>query len=358
LQDRIIDYGGDSPYPDHGLQDTIDLLRMMQIDVAAAKRQLEKLGQSLSDGEALVSRQLRDIIPPVTSYRTLRLVPYHIGSDGSALGTAVLGGIPSAIIVSKRPRLEVRCLGRFDITYGDKNILKWHSIKARAVGQYLMSQPHQRAAKEVLMEALWPGCDPRAAANNLKTAVHGLRQTLSALMTDKDSDPVIIFAQGSYLFNPDIDLWVDVDEFERHWVAGRRFDREGNTSQAILEFKLARDLYRGDYLQDEPYGDWTLLRRESLQDSYLDVLDRMAELALLTTDYDEAIMYCQQVLLIDRCREDIYRRLMRCYSRLGQRNRARRWYDICHRTIKSELDTEPEEATLALYHRLLCGETI
>jgi DNA-binding SARP family transcriptional activator len=358
LEDRTIDYGGDSPYPGHGLQDTVDLLRIMQSDVAAAKRQLEKVGQTLADGEAQVSRQLRYAVPPGTGYRTLRLVPYRIGSDGSALGTAVLGNIPSAIIVSGRPRLEVRCLGRFDLTYGDKNILRWQSIKARTVCQYLMSQPRQRVVKEVLMESLWPGGDPRAAANNLKTAVHGLRQTLGALMVDKDSAPVIIFAQGSYLINPDIDLWVDVEEFERHWIAGRRFDREGNTAQAVLEYQMALDLYRGDYLQDEPYGDWTLLRRESLQDSYLDVLDRMAELALLAADYDEAIMYCQQVLLKDRCREDIYRRLMRCYSRLGQKNRARRWYDICRRTINSELDAEPEEATMALYRRLLCGEPI
>jgi DNA-binding SARP family transcriptional activator len=358
LEDRTIDYGGDSPYPGPGLQDFVDLLRSMQRDVAAAKKQLEKVGQTLADGEGLVSQQLHYTIPPGTGYRTLRLVPYHVGSDGSALGTAVLGNIPSAIIVSGRPRLEVRCLGRFDLTYGDKNISRWQSIKARAVGQYLMSQPRRRVVKEVLMEALWPGCDPRAAANNLKTAVHGLRQTMDALMADQDSAPVIIFTQGSYLINPDIDLWVDVDEFERHWIAGRRFDREGNTAQAVHEYHMARDLYRGDYLQDEPYGDWTLLRRESLQDSYLDVLDRMAELALQTADYDEAIMYCQQVLLKDSCREDIYRRLMRCYSRLGQRNRARRWYDICRRTIKSELDAEPEEATATLYRRLLRGEMI
>ena len=56
--------------------------------------------------------------------------------------------------------------------------------------------------------------------------------------------------------------------------------------------------------------------------------------------------------------KDAYRQLMRCYSRLGQRNRALRWYEICRRTIQAELDVTPDQETTALYHQLLRNEPI
>jgi DNA-binding SARP family transcriptional activator len=123
--------------------------------------------------------------------------------------------------------------------------------------------------RDMLMETLWPECDPRAAGNNLKAAMHGLRRTLSHLFYERKNFPYILFLQGSYLTNPEIELWVDVEEFEQHWVLGRRLEKEGELSKAMREFELAEALYRGDYLEDEPYEDWTLRRREALKDTYL-----------------------------------------------------------------------------------------
>jgi DNA-binding SARP family transcriptional activator len=60
----------------------------------------------------------------------------------------------------------------------------------------------------------------------------------------------------------------------------------------------------------------------------------------------------------DPCREDAYRRLMCCYSRLEQRNRAIGWYRLCEKTIKRELEVSPDRSTFALYQKLLNDEYI
>jgi hypothetical protein len=46
---------------------------------------------------------------------------------------------------------------------------------------------------------------------------------------------------------------------------------------------------------------------------------------------------------------------MLCHARLGQRERVRRWFELCTRTLGDELEAEPEASTLEVY-RAAVGE--
>jgi len=353
------DWDETADYADGGQwQDTIQLLRLVQSDYQGVRRQLENVDNTLAERESLVNRRIQYALQISGGYQTLRLLPYAAGRPVARIGKIILGELVQPKVLPKSIHLEVRCLGRFEILSTWKQVERWQSVKAKSVLQYLMMRPRKPVIKEVLMEALWPDFDPRAASNNLKAAVHSLRRTLGGILESKKGFPCIIFLQGAYLINPEIDLWVDIDEFQRHWALGRRLEREGKSSEAIREYDMAEALYRGDYLEDEPYEEWTLLRREALKDTYLLILSRLADYSIKNADYDSCIIYSQKILVKDSCREDAYRRLMCCHSRLGQRNRALRWYEICRQTIQTELDAIPDGETSALYHRLLKNEPI
>ena len=339
-------------------QDIIQLLKLSQDDYQAVRRRLEEVGNKLSERENMVSRRLQYALQVSGGYRTLRLPLYAAEGANCQIGKIVLGEVVQPKPLPKSNRLTVYCLGRFEIRSTWKRVERWRSVRAKSVFQYLITRYKKPIMREVLMEALWPECDPQAANNNLKAAIHGLRNTLSDLFESQESHPYVLFEQGSYLINPAIDLWVDVDEFERHWVQGQLLEKEGRRGDAIREYQAAEALYHGDYLEDDPYQDWTLLRRESLKDTYLLVLTKLADHSLNNADYDSCITFAQRILAKDSCREDAYRRLMRCYSRLGQRNRALRWYEICRQTIQTELDTTLDTQTGALYHRILRDEPI
>ena len=338
--------------------DTIQLLRLVQSDYKGVRRQLEQVGSTIAERESLVSQRLQYALQVSGNFQTLRLVAYATGSPVAQIGKAILGQVTCPKIEPKSIHLRVCCLGKFE-TYSDlKRVERWQSVKAKSVFQYLLTRPRQPVVKEVLTEMLWPECDPRTAGNNLKSAIYGLRRTLDDILESNRDFPCLLFMQGSYLINPEIDLWVDVDEFQQHWALGRRFEKENKLPEAIREYEKAEALYRGDYLEDEPYEEWTLLRREALIDTYLLILGKLAEYSLKNADYDGCITYSQKILTKDPCREDAYRRLMTCYSRLRQRNRALRWYEMCRRTVQSELDTTPDHETSALYHQLLKNEPI
>lgn len=347
------DYGDSTHW-----QDTIRLLRLVQRDYQGVRELLETVNNSLSGRESLVNQRLEYANRAVTGYQTLCLTPPGADVPPNRLGMTMLGEITAPGPLPPLIRLNVRCLGRFEVRSEWRQVERWQSVKAKSLLAYLITRPREPVAREILMEALWPDCDLQSAGNNLKAAMHGLRQTLNRLFNTSENYPYVLFMQGSYLINPEIDLWVDVDDFEQHRETGRRLERAGRQDEAIREYELAEALYRGDYLTDEPYEDWTLLRREALNDTYVTILGKLADHSIGTGDYESGIIHCQKILAKDRCREDAYRRLMCCYSRLGQRNRALRWFEICRRTIRTDLDTVPDRETAALHQRLLDDQPI
>ena len=68
------------------------------------------------------------------------------------------------------------------------------------------------------MDAFWPEATPAAARNSLNVAVHGLRRAFRA----SAEVPVVVLQDGAYRLGPQLRLWLDIDEFELHVVAGRR----------------------------------------------------------------------------------------------------------------------------------------
>jgi DNA-binding SARP family transcriptional activator len=348
-------YNQDSPEQIH---ETIKLLELVEKDYQGTRKQLENLGRTLAEREILVSRGIRNAKIFSGNNSCLCLLDYQSKTMGNQLGTAILGIIKQDSVLPILMRLEIHCLDGFQVSYDGISIEHWESIKAKSLLQYLITRPRKPVAKEMLMEALWPGCEPRVSGNNLKAAMHGLRQTFVNLLDGDQNFPYIVFTQGTYQINPEILLWLDVEQFEIHWENGRRLQAAGDEDKAMREFKLAEELYKSDYLADDPYEEWTILRREALQDIYLNILGKLADNYLRKNDFENCLVYCLKILDKDPCREDAYQRIMRCYYRSGLRSRCLRWYEICRKAIESGLDTAPDPETTRLYQKVLNNEPI
>lgn len=344
-------------------QASLKLLELMRSDYQRARRHLEDMCTAFGEREHATGQYLRTALElaappgPPSIGRTTRL-PFLLGVVSAPVLDAPrqrhAGGLPAAT-------LQVRCLGSFEVRVGWQRVESWRSNKAKSLLKYLISQQGRPVPKDVLMETLWPEGDPQASNNNLKAAVHALRQTLNPGGRDgnaRESGSYVLFLDGNYVVNAQADVWVDVDEFESQWARGRRLDKEGRPDEASVAYASAERLYRGDFLEEDPYEDWMLLRREALKDTYLAILGKLGERSMVSGDCESCIVYSQRILAKDACREDAYRNLMRCHSRLGHRSRALDWYRICERTLRAELDADPDRETAALHRRLLDGEDI
>jgi DNA-binding SARP family transcriptional activator len=245
-------------------------------------------------------------------------------------------------------RLSAYTMGDFNLSINDLELQESPSGRGLAVLKFLIINHDQKVPREVLMDTLWRDAEPNAARNRLNVSMHSLR---SALRTITEI-PIVLFGEGNYFLNPDIQIWIDFEEFERHLQAGRQLEAAGQLPGAIVEYEVAASLYQGDFLEEDLYEDWPVLTRERLRVAFLDVLDRLSQIYFSRSQYAACVALCGQILERDNCREDAHCRLMRCFSRQGQQLLALRQYQICVDALRQELDIDPEPATTQLAERI------
>lgn len=251
-------------------------------------------------------------------------------------------------------RLAAHMLGAFRVSLNDRPVESWPSGRGRAVLKYLLAQRARPVPRDVLMDFFWPDASPDSARNSLNVAVHGLRQAFRAVA----EVPVVVFEHGAYRLNPELAVWVDVEEFERHVQSARQLEESGQPGAATAEYEVAIGLYGADFLLDDPYEDWPVLTRERLRVMQLEALDRLGQIYFAQGQYAACATLCQRMLAADSCREDAHCRLMRCYARLGQYPPALRQYQACVETLRAELDVEPSPATVELHERIRRREAV
>jgi predicted ATPase len=145
------------------------------------------------------------------------------------------------------PRPRVTLLGGFAAEVGGSPVpdSAWRLRKAKELVKLLALTDGHRLHREQAMEALWPGRDPSAGANNLNQAVHAARKALGA--------EAISVHEGLLRLEADL----DVDAFELAAAAARR-------ERARAACERALSLYGGELLPENRYDDWTSFERERL----------------------------------------------------------------------------------------------
>ncbi|MCA1687966.1 MAG: hypothetical protein LC714_05125 [Actinobacteria bacterium] len=224
-----------------------------------------------------------------------------------------------------------------------------------AILKYLLAHRVRPVSQDHLMGWLWPESSPKKARWSLNSAVHILRKLLSSCSSVTVN--YILLEEGYYRLCPTVQVATDVEEFDARYEKGRRLERTGWAEEAAAEYEAAVELYRGDYLLEDLYEDWTMVERERLTNAYVDMLGRLARHYLAAGQHQRSIRACYRLLEKDRCHEDSYRLLMRCYVSLGLRGRALRHYKLCEEVLEQEYGTAPSSETRSLYSSLLGDES-
>jgi DNA-binding SARP family transcriptional activator len=261
-------------------------------------------------------------------------------------------GSPGAAPTPDRAALQARLFGCFEVFRNDEALSLGRNGKALAILKYLLANRARPVSQDHLIGWLWPESNLKKARWSLNSAIHALRK----LLGDSPSPAAVnyvLLEEGYYRLCSDVLVITDVDEFDARYEEGRRLRKEGRTEEAAAEYEKTIELYRGEYLVEDLYEDWTMIERERLIDAYIDMLSRLAAHYYETGRCRESIRACYRILQKDRCHEESYRLLMRCYVNLGLRGRALRQYRLCERILRREYGMAPSPQTEALYGSLL-----
>jgi len=144
----------------------------------------------------------------------------------------------------------------------------------------------------------------------------------------------------------------EIEKFLHHWHIARITEREKGLDAAINEYELTTTLYNEDFIREDHYENLTELDRENVKEIFLFILNKLSSYYCLNGKVETAIDLCNKIIEIDNYREDIYQRLMKCYYKIGQQDKALEQYQQCVEVLKSELQVTPTKATIRLYEEI------
>ena len=277
--------------------------------------------------------------------------------DGDAVAVIFLREANGAAnVVTPISPLRIFALGQFGLAIGGEglDVEGWKRKQAAVVLKCLVSQLGRPVHRERLIEWLWPEADETRGWQRLKVTMSFLR----AKLRDGGAVADTIETVGqSYLLRRDA-VWVDSDTFASLVTAGWGLLKEGELGQAQARFEEAESLYRGDYLEDEPYAEWCAEERARLREIHLELLAGMAKCYAEEGLFMEATRVCRTALANDPCRESFLRALLENLVNLGRPDWAAAHYATWCRSLNAEYGFQPTHETVQVYERLIGGRSV
>jgi DNA-binding SARP family transcriptional activator len=191
------------------------------------------------------------------------------------------------------------------------------------------------------VDRLWPELAPDAAVRDFKVALNALNRALEPSRPRGAQPFFIIRRDNLYGLNPQAQIYMDVTEFEAY---AEKDDIK--SKQEVLR------LYKGEFLADCLYNEWSDHRREQIKQKYLFVCESLAEQYVSEEQFDEAINLCEKILQVEPTWEASYRLMMRAYDKKDNRSQVFYTYQRCKDILFAELGVEPTEATKNLFQDL------
>lgn len=237
---------------------------------------------------------------------------------------------------------EVRCLGLFQVNLDGDPLEEGWRRKSKELLAYLIAHPHG-APKDEIMEAMWPGMDPRRGHIQFDVAASCVRA-----MIRKDNSRRFIEKTGDVFRLEPGAWWIDVHDFER---LVNEAERTIDPSRAIERLRKAVELYKGNFCHDAYYS-WAEPVRERYRSLAVRACARLAELLSQQSDLDGALEALERGIAADAHCEDLWRRAMKLEVSMGRSAAAKDRYNRLEALLAETLEVEPDQATQKLLRQI------
>jgi DNA-binding SARP family transcriptional activator len=312
-------------------------------------REIEGEYQGLVCLESRARARLRDVLDLLdklvepSKSKPQRSEPGGLTPDGPALSRQ------GEIIHEPASGIAVRMLGAFDLSIGGRQVTQWRGQRTRALMQFLTTHRLRSVSRYELVAAVWPDVDEDSGRHRLHQGIYELRCTLRA--ADPHCSPIVC-VDGTYGFDKQVPIWVDVEEFDDLASMAMHGISEQRADEAIEVSRKALALYRGDFLSQATDADWATPERNRLCGRFVLLSVKLGELLTRGGDYRGALAVLDPVLCIEPWNEDATVLKMRCYAKAGAQSMATTAYRSCVEALSSEFGIAPAARTIHVYEQI------
>ena len=250
--------------------------------------------------------------------------------------------------------LKVKTLGQFKVMRGRVEVedSDWKRKKARTLFQILLTYQNELIPKERLAEMISPEKDQKSAIRDFKVALNALNNVLEP-EREARATPFFINKQGSrYGLDPNSAYQIDINQFENLIKKGIELADQGKEEKAIDNLSDAVNLYKGDYLPNCLYQDWSREVREKYKQLFIQGVEILADLYFQKEEYQKTINMAEKLIAEESSVEEAYQLMMKAYDEMGQRSQALRTYQRCADNLEQDLGVIPTQKTRELYKNI------
>jgi len=198
---------------------------------------------------------------------------------------------------------------------------------------------HRQVQRDELLEAFWPGLDPRRTRTRLHQAVRDARRLLgSAIASERDR----------YWLDRDA-VDIDLDQLER-LLTEARAAKDDNVGRRLLEQALA--LFTDEPLAGSDYA-WAEGELRRLRATQVELLEHVGRNRLGRGEPRGALELAERGLALDGLNEGLWRLALEAESALGLREAVDERYERLRAQLGERLGLEPDRETRALHRQLL-----
>ncbi len=252
-------------------------------------------------------------------------------------------------------QLSISLLGPIQVSFGGELAEGFNSNKVRALLAYLVTEAERSHHRDKLATLLWPDMSSRDARNNLRYALSNLR----GVIQDRNAEPpYLLISRDTIQFNTASDTWLDLDS------VSQSISLDSIDDSNVGQVEGAVKLYHGEFLEgfsiddSVEFDEWVLIKREKLNRQLVEALSRLTAYYENAQEYKQALAYARRQVELEPWSEAAHRQVMRLLAFSGQRSAAIVQYENLIPILKNELDTKPEEKTVALFEQIREGDLL
>ncbi|WP_061226958.1 BTAD domain-containing putative transcriptional regulator [Leptospira interrogans] len=253
--------------------------------------------------------------------------------------------------LSEKNPFFIRTLGNLELERGGIRIpQKEISTKKKMLKllKILLIRFEKGIHREELLEFLWPKMSEKKALNSLHALCFRLRKIIG-------NPEALVFSEDRLFFRQDL-VQTDFQLFEKHYQVGIKSIRKGDTELAIQEFRCARSFYKGVFFEFDLYFPESEIRREYIRKSLIEIFQFLCEKDSEKNEIKKLLDDSTNWIYLDDLDERAWRFHFEALFQLNRKNEALRKYQEFKKSLKKELDIEPESATFSLIEKIRSGE--
>jgi DNA-binding SARP family transcriptional activator len=245
--------------------------------------------------------------------------------------------------------LTVQTFGKFQVTDGtellDEETL--HSPMLLKLLMYLVLYRDKTLTTEDIADAIWQDENIENPAGALKNLMYRLRKVLIASFGEAD---FILTNRGSYHWNPNIQVNIDIDEFERLISKAKL---ENICEKAIVSYEQAIQLYQGDFMAQLMDMSWIVPLNSYYHSMYLTVVKALAELYVKKEQFELLEKLCSEALCYESGDEQLYCYQIEARMHCGKISLALESYEKARDIMEKELGVRSTTILNKVYEELL-----